>query len=317
MKRILFTLILIAATLCICAQKKDKNAIAPTLPYDSLSNFLGENVAAYTGQELLLKALSPGSQEYGYSGFILKYKNDNDLLNDEKNIYKCCDGYNSKYTDMVGKHFQVIEVIKHPKANKNEKDYGDEFYLKLGEISSGDQLYYKYNVDSEYTFPFLTMGYYYKQKELYSGKEYVFAQEIVSGLKDLNTGKAIPVAIGQKWKCVDLALNEMTGEIKMIVENAKKQKSAIPFEEVIDNAEVKKVYTTAEAASYIKKFNSYNFNRILQRKIRAGMTTEMCRMAWGNPTEIKESGSGSSKNTQWIYATETITFRNNKVLKVN
>ena len=317
MKKILIALILILATFSANAQKKDKNAIAPMIPYDSLSNFLGEAVASYTGQELFLKALPLSSQELGYPGFILKYKNDNDLLNDEKNIYKCCDGYNSRYIDLAGKHFHVIEVIKHPKAKKNEEEYKDEFYLKLNETSSGDQLYYKYNTDSEYTFPFVVMGYYEKQKQLYTGKEYIFANEIVSGLKDIATGKAIPAVIGQKWKCTDLIIDKRTGEMRLIIENPKKQKSQIPFEEIIDNAEVKKVYTAAEAASYTKKFNSYNFNRILQRKIRAGMTTEMCRMAWGNPIDIKETGSGGNKTTTWIYPSGTISFRNNKAVKIN
>ena len=263
-----------------------------------------------------MKALPSGSQEYGYPGFILKYKNDKDLLNDNKNIYKCCDGYNSKYEDLAGKYFQVIEVIKHPKAKKNEEDYGDEYYLYLNETSSGDRMYYKYNVDSEYTFPFLVMGYYEKQKQLYIGKEYVFATEIVTGLKDITTGKTIPTVIGQKWKCVDFNINPNKGEMVLTIQNVKGQKSTILFEEIIDNAEVKKVYTASEANSYIKKFNSYNFNRILQRKIRAGMTTEMCRMAWGEPTDIKETTKGKVKTLIWTYPASTITFRNDKVISI-
>ena len=155
MKKIYIIIFLALSSIALFALEET----IPTFAYDSTANFLGKNAMGYTGQELYLKGLDKSSQSFGYSGFILKYKKDDDLLNDEKNIYKPNDNYNSRYEDLAGKYFHVIEVIRHPKSKTEGKDYSDEFYLKLQELSSGDIMYYKYNAESEYTFPFIVKGF--------------------------------------------------------------------------------------------------------------------------------------------------------------
>ncbi|MEL4419631.1 hypothetical protein, partial [Shewanella algae] len=85
-----------------------------SLKYDSSEIFLGNDVKKYVGQELYLIGKSSELRKYGYEGFLIDYK-DESLLN-EKNIYKCCESYHSKYSELVGKYFKVLDVIKHPKA---------------------------------------------------------------------------------------------------------------------------------------------------------------------------------------------------------
>lgn len=98
MKKIYIIISLALLSITLFAQKE----AVPTFAYDSTANFLGRNAIGYTGQELYLKGLDKSSQSFGYSGFILKYKKDDDLLNDEKNIYKPNDNYNSRYEDRSG-----------------------------------------------------------------------------------------------------------------------------------------------------------------------------------------------------------------------
>lgn len=298
------------------SQKKDKNAV-PRTEYDSLSNFLGKEVAAYTGQTLILKALPSGAKSYGYPGFILKYQKDKELINDAKNIYKCCDGYNSKYEDIVGKKYRVLEVVKHPQVKNEETMFADDFYLHLEDISNGEKVYFKYNIDSEYTFPFLTLGYYEKQKQLYIGKKYVFANEITTNMRGLKNGKTIVNNLpSQKWKCIDITIDSESNDMLLVIEGDKGYKSSIPFSEIVDNTEVRKIYTDIDADFYIKKFNINNFNRILQRKIRVGMTSEMCQMAWGNPLSMEERISGKSKIAIWTYPAGVVSFRLDKIISI-
>lgn len=289
------------------AQKNNKQDI--TISYDSTTNFLGKNVLQYTGQELYLKGLEKSSRQYGYTGFILKYKKDDDLLNEEKNIYKPNDNYSSRYEDLAGKYFQVLEVIKHPKAKKSTEDYQDDYYLKLQEKSSGDILYYKYNTDSEYTFPFITTGFFIKEKQLLNGKEYVISDDILKMSRNLATGKALTFTTGQTWKYTDLTIDNTNSELSLILQNKGGVKTAIPYSLLINNEGIKKVYTAAEASTLTKKYNSNNFRRILQNKIRVGMTKEMTRLAWGEPAEIKEG-----KTEQWIYPAGVLNFRGDKII---
>ncbi|MFV0419674.1 MAG: hypothetical protein ACK5KT_13215 [Dysgonomonas sp.] len=290
------------------AQKSPHEDVA--IAYDSLSNFLGKNAKGYTGQELYLKGLDKKSRNYGYNGFILDYKKDDDVLNDEKNIYKPNENYNSRYEDLAGRYFSVLEVIKHPKASTNATEYNNIFYLKLQELSNGDILYYKYNLGSEFTFPFIVRGFLEKQKELLSGKEYVVVDNVLKMSRNIVSGTALSFTTGETWRCIDVTMDNNTNELSLLLQNQRSIKTTIPYSEFNNTTDgTKKVYTSVEAAELTKKYNPNNFRRILQNKIREGMTKEMTLLAWGKPIEVKEEG----KNERWIYSAGSLTFSGDKM----
>lgn len=309
MKKI-FTIILVT-TLCSINSFAQKSPLENvTIAYDSLTNFLGKNVSGYTGQELYLKGLDKKSRTYGYNGFILDYKKDDDVLNDEKNIYKPNENYNSRYEDLAGKYFNVLEVIKHPKASTIANEYGDIFYLKLQELSNGDILYYKYNVGSEFTFPFIVRGFLEKQKKLISGKEFVVVDNVLKMSRNIVSGSALSFTTGESWRCIDVTMDNNTNELSLLLQNTRGIKTTIPYSEFKTSDGTKKVYTATEATELTKKYNPNNFRRILQNKIREGMTKEMTLLAWGKPIEIKDEG----KNEQWIYPAGSLTFSGDKII---
>lgn len=293
------------------AQKKE-DILVPQIPYDSTANYLGDNVAQYTGQELWLKSLPLNQRELGYSNFILNYKKSADL-NEEKNIYKCCDGYNSKYEDLTNKHFFVEQVFKNAQKNKNTGEKEERIFLKLREIASGDIVYYYYEGLSEYSFPFVVMGYLQKQKNSLVGDQFVFASEILDYAMDLKTDKGIKPILGQNWKCIDITVDNKNSELSMIVENQKKQQIAVPLSAYTNKQLPRKVYTAKEGADMNKRFGVYNYHRVLQRKIASNMTKEMCKMSWGEPIDIVKS----SNTEKWVYPQDNITFRGNKIIKMN
>lgn len=307
-------LLLLACFLCLSsikAQKKDE-ILVPSIPYDSTANFLKDDVAKYTGQELWLKKLPPNQRELGYSNFVLNYKKSADL-NEEKNVYKCCDGYNSKYQDLADKHFFVEQVFKHEAKDKNTGERTQRTYLKLKELDSGDVVYYYYEGLSEYSFPFVVMGYLEKQKSIIVGQKFVFASELLDYAVDLNTNKSIKSVLGDKWKCIDLTVDNLNFELSMIVENSKKQQIAVPLSAYTNRDLPRKVYTLSESADMLKRFGLNNYNRILQQKIASNMSKEMCKMSWGEPIDIEKSGN----TEKWIYPQGSITFKGNKIIKMN
>jgi len=293
---------------CSFAQKDIQQNIS--VKYDSLANFLGKNAEGYSGQELYLKGLDKKSRAYGYNGFIINHLKDDDVLNDEKNIYKPNENYNSRYEDLAGKYFHVLEVTRHPKSNINAEEYGGIFYLKLQELSGGDVLYYKYTTDSEFTFPFIVRGFLEKQRQLLAGKEYVISDNLLKMSRNILTGSALAFTTGETWKCIDVTMDNNTNELSLLLQNSQGIKTAISYSDFNITEGTKKVFTANEAAALTKKYNSNNFRRILQNKIRTGMTKEMTRLAWGEPMEIK----GTEKNEQWIYPAGTLIFSGDKIV---
>ena len=309
MKKIFIGISLFVFSTGLFAQNGKNESVAQ--PYDSTTNFLGKNVQQYIGQELYLKGLEKSSQSYGYSGFILKYQKDDDLLNNEKNIYKPNgENYSSRYEDLAGKYFQVLDVVRHPKAKKDANGYGDEFYFKLQEKSGGDILYYKYNANSEFTFPFILTGFFIKEKQRLIGKEYVITDDILRMSRNLVSGKALAFTTGQMWKCIDFDVDSNDNELSLFLQNSGGLKTAIPYSLIADSEGVKKIYTASEASAMRKKYNDNNYRRILQNKVRVGMTKEMTRLAWGEPAEVKQSG----KNEIWSYPTGNLVFNGDKII---
>jgi hypothetical protein len=282
------------------APKIDK---ADTAPYDSTQNFLGKDVYKYQGQELYLKGKAESLRQYGYENFSLDYTKDK--LSDKSNVYKCCDSYNSKYDELVGKYFKVLEIIKHPKAEESEYLYGKKFYFKLQEKETNDIVYYEYDSEFEHSFPFIVVGFFEKQKRLFVGKEFVFSNSEFEGATDIQTGKTVTIKIGQKWKCTDLTIEEKYYNLSLIFENSLGEKTANSYDRVLNVA-----YTAKEADNYKKKFGQENFDKILQGKVKIGMTKEMCKLSWGEPKDINETITSGKKSEQWVYSDNYLYFDN-------
>lgn len=278
--------------------------------YDSLANFAGKDAKVYKGQEFYLKGLDKGSHSYGYNGFVLNYQEDNDLLNDPKNIYKPNENYNSRYEDLVSRYFYVLDVVEHPKAEEAD-NYKDIFYLKLQELSSNDVVYYRYNTKSDFTFPFVVRGFLEKQKELLYGKKYVASDNVLKESRNIVTGTPLAFETGEEWECIDVTIDNKVNEIALVLKNKRGLRTTIPLPYLQPDGGMRKIYTTEEAATLTKKYNPNNFRRILQNKIRTGMTKEMTRLAWGEPTDIKKDGD----KEEWIYPMGKLTFSGDKIVE--
>ena len=288
----------------------EKKEVISTEKYDSLNNFLRKDVFKYIGQELYLSGKSETLREYGYSGFSLDYTKNS--LTNKSNVYKCCDGYNSKYNELAGKYFTVLSVIKHPKANESEFLYGSKFYLLLLEKESKDSVYFEYDGKFEHSFPFIVIGFYEKQKKLLIGQEFVFTDRTLKvscgGGSDIQTGKPLTIITGEKWKCTDLTVEERYFNLALVVVNSTGEKTTVSYNSTFD--ERKFAYTSHQADNYKKKFGDEVFNMILKGNVRIGMTKEMCKLSWGEPKSINETITSGGKSEQWVYSDNYLYFDN-------
>lgn len=291
------------------------------IEYDSTENFMDEALYRYIGQELYLNGFTRPLNGAGYRGF---YKDYSKSRYENRNIYKCCDSDNtSKYVDLVGKYFEVIEIIDHPDGNSGL--IGERCFLKLREKSSGDIVYYEHNGilnEGEYNFPFIVVGFYEKQKQYWADKEFVLSEDCKVTLDanfnyvpktDINTGKPINSHLGDKWVFKSLTINEKYFILSAVMQNSFAEEILIPFNYINERltSDLKTfAYLKTEAENYIKKFGEENFNLILRGVLKLGMTTEMCRLSWGEPKEINKTVLSNIVKEQWVYRSKYLYFEN-------
>jgi hypothetical protein len=297
-------------TLEVSKQKE----ILDTITYDSSKNFLGENVYMYKNQELYVMPQHPSLRKYGYSYFYTDYK--------KEVKYKCCDGIGSKYSDLVGQYFLVVDIIKIEKSVDDIVDT-DKFYLKLRNKKTSEILYFKYNTKYESDFPFLVVGYYEKQNEINVGKEIILKNgkwlEIWYGkgepIIDLKTGSILNIQQGSKWKCVNVMVEEKCFTFAMILENNLGHTIFLPLSSY--NKPSFKIqwgiYNPIEVKNYIERFGVENWEIILNSEIKIGFTEEMVKLAWGLPKKINRT----SGLDQWVYENQYLYFNNGKLEAYN
>ena len=138
--------------------------------YDSLQNFLGEKCRQYIGQEFYVIPKDEALWKYGYSDF--KVNSDEIGLSysqKQKNNYKSTkDGYSTEYDALQGKYFYVEDVVP-------SGDSYIAYYIKLRNKENDEVVYFAYSstVNSWVNFPFLVVGYFEKQKELFINQQVI------------------------------------------------------------------------------------------------------------------------------------------------
>ena len=311
----IFTVLITAMTVTTTYGQITTTKVAPKVeqsdntPYDSTINFLGKDVYKYVGQELYLNGKAESLREYGYDGFLIDYTKSS--LTNKSNVYKCCDSYNSKYDELNGKYFTVLEVIKHPKAAEHDYLYANKFYLKLQEKVKKDIVYYEYDSQFKHSFPFIVVGYFTKLRQTEGGKEFIVRGKnwFSSGLMtDMKTGNPVSnFEAGGKWKCVYVTIEEKYYTLSLVLENEKGEQ--IPLS--IDNSKrTNWVFEYGQAELYKEKFGNDDWQLILDGKVKIGMTKEMCDLSWGKPKSINETITSGKKSEQWVYSDNYLYFDN-------
>lgn len=295
---------------------KAKAAIeAHTLPYDSIHNYVGADPQQYIGQQLCVKGLPDNSQKLGYDGFVINYKKDDVILNDRKNVYKVGDGYSTQYDALVGRCFNVVDVIAHPQTKNNPKEYARYSYLKLQDQSIGETVYYRYDSQgSNLSFPFIVIGFYEKRQQQLINKTYIFSQKALGNPVNVNNNQAVKHnAQGMQWKCFGVTLDPQKYLLSLLLQNSYAERIIVPYEIVDPYSDGgQKAYTVEEYNTYLKKFGKINFNNVLNNVVKTGMTKEMCRLAWGDPLEMTKNGTVET----WNYSSGTLVFRANVLSRI-
>ena len=289
-----------------------------TKTYDSLSNYLSEDIYRYKNQELYLMPKSENYHKNGFEGFYVDYKVAPQVNN--SNIYKGDGMAVSSYNAIQGKYFKVLNVhISQPSARNKYQKEKNSFYLELQEKESRDIVYYELNTKFEYGFPFLVTGYFEKQKELLVGKNIIVGGENWNSketpMSDIRTGIPVSFERGSKWKCIDLAIDGRYFYLSLILENENKEQITLPMSRFQSPIFRRKagVYLHSDVLNYTKKFGAENWELIYNNTVKIGFTEEMVKLSLGEPEKINHSSSGD----QWVYENQYLYFEAGKLKSYN
>jgi hypothetical protein len=275
--------------------------------YDSTRNFLGSDVQHYIGQVLYLNKKPESLREHGYRNFLIDYRE----YADQSNVYKCCDNFNSKYSELAGKYFTVLDVYEHPRAETNNSLYGEKYFLELKENESGDIVYFEYDTRYELSYPFIIVGFFEKLIEDLVGKKFVLRNNVIGSSRiDIETAEEFTIPTGQEWECVDVTIEDEYYSLSCIIENTDGNKTTMSYEFIIGEFSDGSIYSLPEAKAYEEKFGKSNWHKILEEKVVVGFTEEMVLLSWGEPDKINRSSSGD----QWVYDGQFLYFEN-EILK--
>lgn len=285
----------------------EKKIIVPVY-YDSMRNFLRQDYSQYVGQELYLVPKHEDLRKYGYDGFV---KDINLDPYNKKNIYKCCDGYNSKYDELEGQYFVVDEAISSPNP------FSSHAFLKLTVKETGENVFYKYSIEYEHSFPFLVVGFYEKQKKVFvNNKVLIRPYPKIDGgspndIYDIATGNRIELIQEDYLTCLDITIDTKHFRPSFLLKTDSGERFLFPLYSRFQN--IVRIFTEEEVKNYIQRFGLANWNVILQEKVVIGFTEEMTMISWGAPDKINKSSDGD----QWVYDGQYLYFENDNLTSFN
>ncbi len=299
---------------------KDSSLVLPNarMEYDSLDNFLGKNFNKYIGQELYLSGKPEILRSFGYAGFSLDYKKHRYsysntykplMTKDGKYVKATLGGGFSYYDSLAGKYFEVISFESHPDTCIDEIIFGKKCFFKLKEKKSGDIVYFEYDSEFEYLFPFIVTGYFNKLKVTEPGKEYIVRGKNwnpTGPMIDIQTGNPVSNFVaGAKWMCVDVAIDKKYYKLSLILENYKKEQIAISISNAKKNTWI---FDLEQSNLYKQKYGESDWLLILEGNLKVGMSKEMCELSWGKPQCIYETITAGKKIEEWVYKKNYLFF---------
>jgi len=271
-------------------------------------------------------------------------------------------GFISTKSQLVeNKYYTIIDITG--KRTESEQEYlkleellKDNGYvvidlkIRLKSDTSGDTLYWHLSQARDInSFPFILVAYYSKCKSYFEQKSLI-SEKDMDGFVDINSGKIINIAKGEKWLCSDVSLLELessryckpfyilqnvTGEeikielgeltYKMFIteenynERARQEKLKVE-ERQREEEELERQKVEAQAKFKVDcktRFGEKFGKMIIEGNVILGMTSEMCQLSWGEPIEKNRTLVSGLVHEQWVYSWKHyLYFENGKLTAI-
>lgn len=292
---------------------KQKPVEATKVPFDSTKNWLGnENVTSYIGQLLYVNGKSEKLSEYGYSNF--KNEKEPSKWDDRWGQPAKSSHYNTKYEDLYGKYFLVVDVQP---DSKQKSDYFKEnaWWFKLQNRDNPDEVvWFEYDGKFELEFPFITVSYFNFIKNSIVGDKYVFKYSIDEGKfstfldsEDFYTGDTISQTKDDRWECIDITIEDKYFNLVAVLKNQRGNVSIMDVKYLLPADGTKHAFKESIYKALVNKYGAGNMDTVRQSKIKVGMPKALLLLSWGEPDDINRSSHGPD---QWVYGYQYVYLQN-------
>ena len=322
-KAILITIYLFVLTITTTAQIKvlhraEEVTGSEQIPsYDYSKNFLGSsNVRSYIGQILFVKERPENVRGYGYANF--RKEKESGPIDKKARYGKAApkNNFNSKYEDLVGKYFIVIDV--QPDSRQHISTYEHIWWFLLeNKDKPSDKVWYEYNERFSRTYPFITMSHYDYVNTL-DGIRFIAPYKIESDgtitcayLSDIDliTGKKINFSKDDIWTSQGATLEDKEYELVFLVQNQRGETSAFCTNDYSEKGPIDgkmQMVTETYYNELVAKYGEENIDKARRSVVTIGMPEDCVILSWGYPDEINKSASGD----QWVYDNQCVYITN-------
>ena len=116
----------------------------------------------------------------------------------------------------------------------------------------------------------------------------------------------------RKQKCSDVTVHENKYEVvlALVFENENNEKTFVSIDGEYGKTDNWSFIPMGMADSFKNIFGEENWNRILNKKVQIGMTSEMCKVSWGSPEKINRTTTAGKSSEQWVYRNNYLYFEN-------
>ena len=236
--------------------------------YDSSRNWLGsDKVASYKGQTLYVTPKDEAERKYGYDFFYTHGETPREML---------ASYYSTPYERLAGKNFTVEDV----------QPLGGRYYaFSLKQTDDTLRLLFRYDTESEDSFPFQTMAYYeYLRRRV--GRTYYIKSSMLHAT-DVKTGAALTFSPKDEWTVTDVTVVE--GELALLLRRGADQ-SYVTARKALDPRYAHYFIPKELYASWVTRYGEKYADYAVAHKLGKGMHKELLQYSWGKPSRV-ESGA--------------------------
>ena len=319
MKKIIFILVAVLATTftsyaqitTMSAAEKKVEKVA--VEYDVTKNFLGtKNVESYVGQVLYVNGRHEQLQKWGYDNFnttkVGHYDHNHRYGNPSVESQ-----YRTKYEDLFGKYFKVLNVDK--------DETGEEYYVFTlqNRDNENDIVYFNYDGKYEHTFPFIVVSHFEWCKNKLIGNKYFLTYRSkddktygrFTSDTDFVNGESIVHNVNDIWECIDVTIEDKHYDMVMLLKNKNGNVITYTIKHINNNKDGEVNILTENAYhNLVSKYGVAMVNVMRNHRIRVGMSKDLLIMSWGKPDDVNSNSYGAD---QWVYGTQCVYVNNGKV----
>lgn len=219
--------------------------------------------------------------------------------------------------------------------------YGVEHVIYLLKDEKGKSVKLDVLVSS-YDDDLMVVGYYDKLKASHVGKEFIYSGTAHGDLlaenlnkilkhtaKDVNTGEIVNIPIGSSWECTGLQLFDDEVAVQLYYTFKSKDGQEIQArvsnrrKDVMEDIEQEYAFASCfiDATNHAltlqvlaERYGQENADLIANKKVKIGMTQEMCLLSWGAPEDVNSTITNGAKSDQWVYSISSYLYFENGIL---